>query len=212
MKKTKIGFLFDKYNNWIEKFINSNTIKNKKYIYDFKVNQKDSKRFGILFILGYTKFIKETFLKKNKYNLIIHESSLPKGKGFSPVQWQIINGSNKIPVSLIIASNKLDSGDIILKSCINLKGTELLDEIRYKQAQVTIKLINKILKIYPNIPLKKQTGKSTYFRKRTNKDNELNIRKSILSQINILRVSDNKKYPAHFNYRKQRYKIKIERD
>ena len=52
MKKTKIGFLFDKYNNWIEKFINSNTIKNKKYIYDFKVNQKDSKRFGILFILS----------------------------------------------------------------------------------------------------------------------------------------------------------------
>jgi len=30
------------------------------------------------------------FKLKNKLNLVIHSSDLPKGKSFAPIQWQIL--------------------------------------------------------------------------------------------------------------------------
>ena len=97
----KVAFLFDKRNNWIKKFINKNIFqKNKKYKYNFVDNINKLKNYDLTFILGYTKIIKLKNLKKNKLNLVVHESDLPKGKGFAPVQNQILLGKNKIPICL----------------------------------------------------------------------------------------------------------------
>ena len=83
----KVAFLFDKRNNWIKKFINKNIFqKNKKYKYNFVDNINKLKNYDLTFILGYTKIIKQQNLEKNKLNLVVHESNLPKGKGFAPVQ------------------------------------------------------------------------------------------------------------------------------
>ena len=88
-----IAFLLDKENNWIEPYVLS-YVQNKNNIrleYDHnKVLNND-----IVFILGYTKILSKDFLNNNKLNLVIHESDLPKGKGFSPVQWQILEGKIK---------------------------------------------------------------------------------------------------------------------
>ena len=110
----KVGILFDKQNNWIEKYINKNTFKsNKKYKFYFLNNLKKFKNFDITFILGFTKIINRNILKKNKLNFVIHESNLPKGRGFSPVQVQILDGKTKIPICLIAANqSKVDTGNI----------------------------------------------------------------------------------------------------
>jgi len=50
----------------------------------------------IVFILGYHKIIKKEYLKNNKYNIVVHESDLPKGKGWVPLFWQILEGKNEI--------------------------------------------------------------------------------------------------------------------
>ena len=56
---------------------------------------------------------------------------------------------------------------------------------------------------------KKQNGKSSFNKRRTKKDSEININKSIKSQFNLLRICDNNKYPAFFKYRNTKYVIKI---
>jgi methionyl-tRNA formyltransferase len=91
----------------------------------------------LLFILGYTKIIHKISLAKNKLNLVIHESNLPEGRGFSPVQWQVLEGKNEIKVCLIEASEKPDEGDIFNSTIIRLEGHELMDEIREAQANAT---------------------------------------------------------------------------
>ena len=93
--------------------------------------------------------------------MIIHESALPKGKGFSPLQWQILNNKNKISTCLFMASDKFDSGDILFKDYILLNGTELYEELRQKQTAISIKLINKFLKYY-KIKLIKQKVKNVF--------------------------------------------------
>ena len=106
-KITKVVFLFDQKNNWIKKYFKIfQKIKNKKYNFKFSENYKNVIDNDIVFILGYTKILNKSFLKKNILNLIIHESDLPQGKGFSPVQWQILEGKTNISICLIEADKK----------------------------------------------------------------------------------------------------------
>lgn len=79
----------------------------------------------IVFILGYTKILNSEFLQCNRLNLVIHESALPRGKGFAPTQWQILEGKNHIPVCLCEAIEKVDAGDIFLRGTTELNGLEL---------------------------------------------------------------------------------------
>ena len=52
-------------------------------------------------------------------------------------------------------------------------------------------------------------GKGSYNRKRNSNDSEINIKKSIKSQFNLLRICDNERYPAFFKFKNQKYILKI---
>ena len=58
------------------------------------------------------------------------------------------------------------TGDICEKMILSLDGSELYDEIRYKQAQVTFRLIERFLKII-NYSFTEQIGMPTFYRRRT---------------------------------------------
>ena len=103
----------------------------------------------------------------------------------------------------------MDSGKIILKKKFTIKPYDLYDEIRKKQSQSNIDIIKDFLKIYPKIKFKKQIGKPSYFRRRTTKDSELNINKSIKSQFNLMRINDNKEWPSYFYINGKKFIIKI---
>ena len=211
IKKTRVAFLFDKRNNWISNFIKRDKFKryNKKFSFNFFENKNKVKKFDIVFILGFTKILNKKFLQQNKLCLVIHESKLPLGRGFAPVQWQILKNKNKITVCLISINEKIDQGDIILKSIITFRGDELSDEIRFKQATASILLIKKFLKKFPHYILTKQKGKSTFYRRRNKFDSELNLNQSIKKQFNLLRICDNENYTAYFVFKKKKYVIKI---
>jgi len=51
-----------------------------------------------------------------------HESNLPKFRGGSPIQNQIINGIKKTKSTAFLMNNKLDAGDILLKRDLLLSG------------------------------------------------------------------------------------------
>ena len=93
----------------------------------------------ILIILGCEKIISKNFLLLNKTNIVVHPSALPKGKGFSPLAWQILEGKSQIILTLFEASTKVDSGKIYLQSKLNFNGHELKDEIKEIQGEETIK-------------------------------------------------------------------------
>lgn len=207
----KIVFLLDKTNNWIknyvDEFINSN--KNEKFNFQISFNHQDVNNNDIVFILGYTKILDEDFLNLNKLNLVVHESDLPKGKGFSPVQWQILRGQNNIVFTLFEAKKELDSGDIFLQKHVSFSGYELFDKIREIQGKKTMELIGEFLDIYPAINKKAQLGEGTTFKRRKLSDDKLDINKSIKEQFNHLRIANNEEYPLWFEIDGNKYIIKI---
>lgn len=151
-------------------------------------------------------------LNLNKYNLVVHESDLPKGKGWSPLTWQILEGKNSIPITLFEAQARVDSGIVYNKSSIKLKGDELIEEIRHLQGIATQDLILDFLKNIENIEGKKQEGIESFYAKRTAKDSELDPSKSIDEQFNLLRVCDNDRYPAFFMKNGKKYLVKISKE
>ncbi|XFA72924.1 hypothetical protein RYO59_001158 [Thermosynechococcaceae cyanobacterium Okahandja] len=165
----------------------------------------------ILFILSYWQKVSNNTLDKFTSPVVVHESELPKGRGWSPVSWAVLEGSNQISIVLFKATPQIDQGEIYLKDYIYLEGHELIDEIRAKQAYKTIDLCNRFIKEYPQILNYgvAQAGEPTYLRRRTPKDSQLDIHKSIYEQLNLLRISDNEKYPAFFEYLGKKYIIKI---
>ena len=86
---------------------------------------------NVCFILGYERIISQDLLKKNNHNLIVHESDLPKGRGWSPLTWQVLKGKNKVAVTLFEASDKIDEGHIYIQDYIYLNGTKLRLLISY---------------------------------------------------------------------------------
>ncbi len=161
------------------------------------------------FYLSCEKIVPKDVLARNRHNLVVHGSALPNGKGWSPLTWQILEGKNEIPVTLFEARERVDSGPIYLREKMKFNGHELIDELRQVQGEMTIRLIKKFLKNYLKIKGRKQNGKESFYPRRTTKDSQLNIHKSISGQFDLLRVVDNERYPAFFRYRDHTYILKI---
>ncbi len=208
LKKTKIVFLFDKSNNYKEKYFDIFK-SNRKYIFEKTYDLKKIKKCDVLFIISYTKIIPIKLFKKVKLPLIVHESNLPKGRGCSPVLWEVLNKKKNFYVSIIEVKKKVDSGKIILKKKFTIRSDDLYGDIRKKQTQSNINIIKDFLKIYPKIKFKNQIGKPSYFRKRKIEDSELNINKSIRSQFNLMRINNNDEWPSFFYMNGKKFVIKI---
>ncbi|MHB1126203.1 MAG: UDP-2,4-diacetamido-2,4,6-trideoxy-beta-L-altropyranose hydrolase [Bacillota bacterium] len=166
-----------------------------------------------LFCLGYGRVIPPGILSRNRHNLVIHESDLPRGKGWSPLTWMILEGANEIPIVLFEAAESIDSGKIYLREKMNFRGMELIDELRRVQAETSIKMCLKFIGEYPELVALgiAQEGESTYCRRRTNDDSRIDPDKTIREQFNLLRVVDNQRYPAFFEIDGHTFILKIER-
>ena len=197
-------------NQWFEEYAIEFAKKMKAPLFFDYDNISD---YEVVFILSYHKIITKENLNRNKHNIVIHESNLPKGKGWAPLFWQILDGKSEITFTMFEAGNGIDSGDIYMQKVLKLSGHELHEEIRKKQAQLTIEMCIEFLNNYAEYrnPTK-QIGKESYYRRRTSKDSELDINKTINEQFNLLRIVNNEKYPAFFYKDGHKYILTIKKD
>ena len=213
----KIQILISK-SSWANYYKKEILNKLKKFSNNIRIleNHKELKKnHDINIIFSYLKIIPKQYLEKSKINLIPHESDLPKGKGMSPLTWQILEGKKKAFFSLIEANPKVDSGVIYYKKQKIIPKEILFDEIKKIQLDENLKLIIKFIKFYKiNKKAPKgrmQFGKTTFYKKRNSQNSEIKITDTILSQFNLLRIVDNKNYPAFFKIYGKKYILRISR-
>jgi methionyl-tRNA formyltransferase len=210
LKSLKIQVLIDNVNSWIIPYAKElvEGLDSKGHVAKLIHQHREVESGDILCLLSCERIFKR--LDLNRFNLVVHESDLPKGKGWSPVSWQILEGRKKIPITLFEAARSVDSGVIYLKEYIYLDGTELLSKIKQMQGIATQNIILKFLEQMP-VGLE-QEGDSTFYPRRTDKDSELDISKSLDDQFNLLRICDNERYPAFFRKNGIQYILKIYKD
>jgi len=116
-------------------------------------------------------------------------------------------------VTLLEAVESVDAGDIYLQEWINLRGDELLTELREHVGRATLFLSKTFVNEYPGVieKARSQSGEPTYYPKRGPADSELDPNRSVVEQFELLRVVDNERYPAFFEHRGHRYRLQIEK-
>jgi len=126
--------------------------------------------------------------------------------------WQILKGRKKITFTLFECTKNMDEGKYYIKKNFYFEPTLIYEEIKEKQLKYAFDLIELFLKKYAkkkDIKSYHQKGKPTYFPKIQASFSELNINKTIKSQMNKLRTRDNVNFPAYFFYKKKKYTIKL---
>lgn len=167
---------------------------------------------GIAFYLGCVKIAQPEVLARNHRNLVVHESDLPLGRGFAPVAWQILEGAARIPVCLFEAGQDADCGPVVIRDGFELRGDELLPEWRDLQGRKTVELCLRFLaEASPSAGIEQQ-GQPTHYARRRPADSRLDPGRTIAEQFELLRVVDNERFPAFFEFRGRRYRLRIERD
>lgn len=166
---------------------------------------------AVAFYLGCINIAPPEVVARNKRNLVVHESDLPRGRGFSPLSWQILNGESEIAVCLLEAVAEVDAGPVIYRDRVEFAGHELIDDMRDTIGDITMRLCRRFLAEPTPVAGEAQKGTPTVFARRRPTDSRLDPEKSIVDQFELLRIVDNNKYPAWFDYRGHRYRIRIDK-
>ena len=133
-------------NQWFVEYAKqlNSEIQNSKLFFD----HNNTKNFDIVFILSYHNIIPKNILETNRHNIVIHASALPKGKGWAPLFWQVLEGKKEILFTMFEASNGVDNGDVYMQKTLELSCYELNEELRDKQAKHTIDMCKEFITIH----------------------------------------------------------------
>ena len=104
----------------------------------------------LCFYLSYGRIVGPDIRGKYRNNLVVHASDLPKGRGWSPASWSILEEATRIPVTLIEAEHEVDSGVIYDQVWFDLAADDLIDDWRCKLSTTTSTLVLGFVDEYPN--------------------------------------------------------------
>lgn len=166
----------------------------------------------ILFLVSCAHLVREADRQKYGAVLVLHASDLPRGRGWSPHIWSIVNGASEVTLCLLEAASKVDTGDVWLRTTFALEGHELLPEINAKLFAAETELMTRAVEARDTIAPAPQAGEpGPYMPKRSAADSRLDPNRSIAEQFDLLRVVDNERYPAFMDFRGARYVLRIEK-
>lgn len=164
----------------------------------------------IAFYLSCLRLTPHEVLTRHPWNFVVHASDLPKGRGFSPIVWQVLEGASEIPVTMITMAAEADAGDIVAQRRFALKGHELNTELRDTMGRCIVDMcVETVCASAPPAP-RPQEGTPTWYGRRRPDDSRLDPDQSLAAQFELLRVVDNDRYPAFFDLRGRRFVLKIE--
>lgn len=194
-------------NTWLERWILK--IKGKHTINLIR-SKKDLMGGDLLFLISCSELVSAQDRQKFGKTLVIHASDLPRGRGWSPHVWDIVNGKEHITLTLLEAEDKVDSGAIWKKQQVKVPKTALYSEINSIVFEVELELMDFAVKNFGTIsPVSQVDTESTYWPKRTPSDSEIDIEKSISEQFDLIRVCDPERFPAFFYKDGKKFKLKI---
>jgi methionyl-tRNA formyltransferase len=213
-KRKTIKILKNKF--YIKKIYYSKNINsNYKFLQDFKNN--------IFISAGFSKIFSKNIIKIPNFFLNLHAGKLPKYRGGSPLNWQIINNEKYYGISIIKVKSGIDTGDIYGEKKIKLKLNDNILSVHKKVNLEFPKLLYIVLEkiIKKRIKLLKQNNrKAIYWHQRSDLDGYIDFKnKKAIEVYNFIRalnhpykgawaLTDSFKKVRILKVKLQKYKIK----
>jgi len=180
VKKYNISLIFTNSKKMKKKFkeikiIYSKNINNKKFYNLLKKENAD------LFICaGFSNIFKNKMIILPKYGVInLHAGPVPKYRGGSPLNWQLINNEKNITLCVLKMDEGIDTGPIIESKKFPIKKNydiKKLHSIANKNFPFLV--VKSIIKIENMKKLKLQSKKNNnYWKQRKEEDGKINFKK-----------------------------------
>ena len=176
-------------------------VTNKQNIERLKKNDLD-----ILFIIGWHRIVPHQVLDQAKITLGIHSSILPKDRGSSPINWQLIRGESKGGVTLFHLTTGVDAGAIVDAYKYEISNQDTVKEVYFKATFGSLILLEKNWKDIHNVHPKEipqDESKVTINDRRKPSDGLIDWEKNASQCYNFIRALT-KPYPGAFTFFKGR--------
>ena len=95
----------------------------------------ENKFLGFKFAIGWKWIIDNT-----SQLIVLHDSLLPKYRGFSPLVNSLINGDTLTGVTALFASSEYDKGEIIEQAQIGLDKNSTITKLRVENTKLCVQL------------------------------------------------------------------------
>lgn len=116
----------------------------------------------LIFAIGWKWLIKENSQKL----IIIHDSILPRNRGFNPLVTALLNKDKEIGVTALLAHQEYDKGDIvkqkIVKIAYPIKIAEAINKISLLYSEIVIEIVEDYFKANQLNTIKQDETKATY--------------------------------------------------
>jgi methionyl-tRNA formyltransferase len=135
----------------------------------FKVDVLEDFKPDLVLFYGWSWIVTADLLERHTC-LMLHPSPLPRYRGGSPIQNQIIAGETSSKVSLFVMTDKLDAGDLVGQQDLSLTGTldDIFKRIENSGFELTLQLLEHGIHRVPQ-----NNSVATYCKRRTPSDSEI---------------------------------------
>lgn len=102
----------------------------------------------VIVVVAFGQILPKEILEIPKLGCInVHVSLLPKYRGAAPINWVIINGEEKTGVTTMYMDEGLDTGDMILKTEVNLDENITAGELHDKMMNIGAETLKETLRL-----------------------------------------------------------------
>lgn len=168
----------------------------------------------LFLVASYGKIIPKNIVELPKYGTLnIHPSLLPKYRGASPLQTQILNDEKEIGTSIMLMDEKMDHGPIIIQKKVEIINWPIkTEELKLVLAKESITLFNEIINDWLNgkiTPTEQNHTEATFTKKVEKADGLIDLEKDD-PYTNFLKIQAYSTWPqAYFFISKGEQKIRV---
>lgn len=122
---------------------------------DIKSSPLGKETFDIGIIVSYPKILKKEILDLPTSGCLnIHPSLLPKYRGPSPIQTALLNGDEKIGISIMKLDEEVDHGPILIQTEMDIESEDVNEKVERKAGAFGADMLAQILSHYIDGSLK----------------------------------------------------------
>lgn len=166
----------------------------------------------IYIIAGFSQILKKEILQNSKLALNLHAGKIPKYRGGSPLNWQIINNEKYFGLSILKVEKGIDTGSVYLQKKYLLKSKFTIKDLHKIANSEFPKMINHVIsKINTIKPIKQKKKYSKYWRQRSDIDGKINF--NMFSGHKIIRLNRalQKPYPNIWCFNNKNNKVRFQK-
>lgn len=187
------------------------------YLYVNSINDDSSieyiknKEPDLIYVFGWSQLISDKIISIPPKGVVgFHPAKLPYNRGRHPLIWTLALGLKRTASTFFFINEGADDGDIISQVEVPIEYEDNANTLYKKVMAVAVDQVKSFTEQFCNnsiVAIPQDSSKANYWRKRSEKDGEIDWRMSSKNIYYLVRALTKPYVGAHFIYNNKKYKV-----